>query len=53
MLACNMLQLENNDPVLSTIVEELVEKARRGQLETAWRMNISLVDVQLKGANTV
>ena len=33
-------RLEDNDPELAPIAEKLVEKALKGQLETAWRMNI-------------
>ncbi len=33
-------KLENNDLELSPIAEDLVEKALKGQLGTAWRMNI-------------
>ncbi|MHA1264761.1 MAG: arginine--tRNA ligase [Candidatus Helarchaeota archaeon] len=33
-------KLEENDPKLSAIAEQIVEKALKGQLETAWRMNI-------------
>jgi len=33
-------RLEVHDPEVSPIAEDLVDKALRGQLETAWRMNI-------------
>jgi arginyl-tRNA synthetase len=33
-------RLEVGDPEVSPIAEDLVDKALRGQLETAWRMNI-------------
>ena len=33
-------RLEVDDPDVSPIAEDLVDKALRGQLETAWRMNI-------------
>ncbi len=33
-------KLENNDPDYAPIAEKLVEKALKGQLKTAWRMNI-------------
>ena len=33
-------RLEVNDPEVSPVAEDLVDKALRGQLETAWRMNI-------------
>ncbi|MFX1296394.1 MAG: arginine--tRNA ligase [Promethearchaeota archaeon] len=33
-------KLENNDPELTPIAEKLIDDALKGQLETAWRMNI-------------
>ncbi|NVM54495.1 MAG: arginine--tRNA ligase [Candidatus Helarchaeota archaeon] len=33
-------KLENDDPEFAQVSAELVEKALKGQLETAWRMNI-------------